>query len=975
MTPHIKRSKGNPWFAIQYAFISLKKCPIRNLGITIILAVGISLPTTVFVWTSTGAKVALSEFITYDIYHLGLIPASDQSIDTSNIFQAAKRLDKNVFIEKVHQIPSTIGILSGMNISGWDMYGPYMTDELLNAVYQLGIKDTEVFTVTKDMLNLWSHEFTYRGNFSLSTNQILVSENFTEYTRDVHGVNIDVGSIINLDLVHAFQLGNLNQIGTAETLRVHHIENLTVVGVYWHNASHSLLANSFPTISRINWNYLDERPELVFGLLDSVIILQEQIGNEAVALIESNGFFAPAFLAQASESSLAKAGPYNAAENLIILKTRLQEEYPRIRIIGLLNLWRLENNLRILSQSQILVILVFPILIMSLILTIFTSETSISYRKNEIRTLRAKGASFNQILSTCIWESILLSSVSFFTGIGLALVIAPVMGASTGSFNVNFEVFSKYVIYLDMPFFALIIAGAIALYLPAVYMVHVGRLVDVTEVDRPSLKIPNETVTDENVRIYALGLGITLIMFFLMPSLIVPIGNIAIGETLVATLMLFLSSYLGAKMMILITAKLSSKASFFIGEKSLYLSQSLKRRKTQFTPLLVILTLTLTSTTMMMIQSNTFEASIENELNYSIGCDIRIEVENKPISFENLLQNLPGVLHVTPIIETWGQVGSSIFLVSGIEPLSYLEIGYFSTNSFASDNEQVILTSLANTQNGIIIPEFHAKLWNRTVGDRISITYETIEGSNSIDMTIVGTMYSAPGFGPAYSGSLAGDTVSIQLGFEAGQEAFVLMDLMTLSSISRINTSNHFLIDIEEDVNTDIVIESIKEERHIHIYTLDSFDLTSVSLSTRLFLSGIQGITHIGFLFCVAMGLSAIVLFLGSAVSERQNEYAIIRSLGGTKKQVTSIILSEFAGVITASIIISLILGVIFGYNMSILTIHISPFVPILPVKPEFPINSILLILTAESFAMLASCYIPARKANSFDPARILRNL
>jgi ABC-type antimicrobial peptide transport system permease subunit len=171
------------------------------------------------------------------------------------------------------------------------------------------------------------------------------------------------------------------------------------------------------------------------------------------------------------------------------------------------------------------------------------------------------------------------------------------------------------------------------------------------------------------------------------------------------------------------------------------------------------------------------------------------------------------------------------------------------------------------------------------------------------------------------------------------------------------------------------VIDTIEVERNTHVFTLETFDMSAESNSIQLFLSGIQGLTMISFILCAAMGLIAIALFLGSAVMEREPEYAVFRALGGTKKQVISMVFGEFAGSVVAAIAISVLLGFVFGYTMSILTLGLSPFLPVLPEVLSFPYIMMMVVLSLESVVMLLSTYLPARRAGSTDPASVLRNL
>jgi ABC-type antimicrobial peptide transport system permease subunit len=131
----------------------------------------------------------------------------------------------------------------------------------------------------------------------------------------------------------------------------------------------------------------------------------------------------------------------------------------------------------------------------------------------------------------------------------------------------------------------------------------------------------------------------------------------------------------------------------------------------------------------------------------------------------------------------------------------------------------------------------------------------------------------------------------------------------------------------------------------------------------------------IAFILCVSMGLAAIALFLGSAVLERKPEYAIFRAIGGTRRQVVSMVFGEFAGTVIAAFGISIILGIVFGYSMSILTFGISPFSPVLLEVFAIPFTLMLVVLLLEIVVMIASTYLPALRAGSVDPASALRNL
>ena len=578
-------------------------------------------------------------------------------------------------------------------------------------------------------------------------------------------------------------------------------------------------------------------------------------------------------------------------------------------------------------------------------------------------------------MTTLIVESTLLAISGLVIGISLAFVMAPIMGASIDIFIIDESLFVKFMGFLTIPPLAYVIAGAIALFLPMTYLFHVARKIDILEVGQPTETAAESDIEEDNPWKYGLALGAILSLLLLMPTVFSPSGGLAVIEILLSTLILFMVSFLGSRVMIQVASRFSERSNLLVGQKSLYMTQSLKRRKGQFIPLLVILTLTLTTTTMMIIQSTSFDASIQAELDYSIGSDLRIECDGEPFNYNETILQFPGVNYVTPVVEAYGVIGSSKLHIWGVDPLKYLQIGYFREESFTSGSPESILSSFLENQNGIIIPELLKNLWNKSIEDELGLSIQVEDENRFSTMKIVGAIESAPGFGAAVPTAVQGVPLASHFGFNEESLPFVLINIEFLYTLTGINRANLFLVDLEDDSSAAPLIEFFNNQRGTQAYTPNTFDLSAESYTVRIYLSGIQGLTAICTIFCAVMGLGSISLFLSSAVYDRQHEYAIMRAIGGTKKNIVSLVFAEFAGSVATAICISAILGVIFGYVLSILTVYMSPFTPILPITPSIPFIGMGTILLIESIVMCASCYIPARKAGTVDPAGILRNL
>jgi ABC-type lipoprotein release transport system permease subunit len=963
-----KLLRGNRLWPFNYALTSLKNNRTRNIGIALVLAISIALPTTVFSWTNTGTRLAIRDYFNHNAYQFSIqnVPGDPEY---SQLINAQELALKSPFAEYAHITPTTVGILRVDGITPeWEEY--YTTG--MN--YAQGIKDGRVIVVTPDILKVWSTEVAWEGNFSLGSGEILVSQRFADTARIVSNNTIDIGlgSEIAIDVLRTLYAPSQNRPFDPLFLNRQIIRNLTVVGIYDVVLS-SVVGLSYPEVYRKNWDPMGQ-VEGVLGIRDSVLISAEELGEESVEMITNHGFFSPVEFIRGSADGLIAAGPTEAAINLQGLKTMVEESDDSLSVVGLFNINTLQTHIDTYVASQILILLALPIMIMSLMLTIFTSETSISQKKGEISALRSKGASFGQIFSAYIWESLLLALSGLLIGLGITVLTAPLMGSSTGLLSFNITSYLLFLKDLSIPVHALIIATLIAIFLPASYLFHVSRRIDVTEIGQPTTRQVYEIPEEVSISYYAIGLGAVLSVLLVMPVLLNPTGQTATFEILISTLLLFAAAYLGSRAMRLVTANASERVSGILGEKRLYLTQSLRRRKGQFIPLLVILTLTLTTTTMMMIQTASFEDTIANEANYALGSTVRIHTIEQPFNWLESLPGYSGAIGSTPVIEALSHVGDEGIYLEGINATDYRDIGDFKSSSFIGATSDAILTSLATTGHGIILSEYHASLWNVSVSDSIAIDVSTATSHHIVIFYVVGLMHSAPGFGMASTNDLDGIPYGAYFGFQPGLSGFALVNLDDLSSETAYMTSKTFLVGATSPNDVVELTDYLATLPYTDVYITGAMEFSPDTV-TGLFVSGLEGLTMICFIMCAAMGISSIALFLGSAVIEREPEYALFRAIGGTKKQIISLVFGEFAGSVLASVFISLGLGILFGYIQTLLTFGISSIWPILPKVLTYPLLIMFFTVTLECFVMIVACYYPARRAGNTNPAEVLRNM
>lgn len=938
------------------------------MGIALVLAISVAIPTTVFAWTNTGARLAVEQYFDENAYQFSIQNAPG-ALGHSNLFAAQNLVLSSPYAEYAHITPTTVGILRMDNITPeWDRYG------INEPNYEYGIKDCRVIVVNNDILDVWSNELEITGNSTLRSGEIMVSQRFIRYAEEVlngplnTSVDLDIGSEIDMDILRTYYVPQEGRPFDPLLLNRLIVRNLTIVGIY-DITRLSVILESFLDMSR--GNYIVGPANSVLGITDSILILDEDIGAESVQRITEEGFFSPIEFVRGSIDGLVQGGVTAAAQNLLNLKRQIEESDANLNVNGFENIDGLQTHISTYQASQVMIILAIPIMIMSLMLTIFTSETSVAQRKGEISALRAKGASFNQIFSAVIGESLILSILGTLAGIGFSVLAAPLMGSSTGLLTFNPVLYNEFLTKMIIPVEALALAGTIAFFLPAAYLLHVARRIDVAEIGQPTIRLTSEIPEEVNIWYFVLGLGGTLTVLLIVPVLFNPVGQIAFIEILVATSLLFIGSYLGSRAMRLVTARASESMHWLMGEKKLYLTQSLRRRKGQFIPLLVILTLTLTTTTMMLIQTASFEDTLENEAMYALGCDVRIELPDQDLNWTDTLEGYEGVVGATPLIEALSYVESDAFYLEGLDIEVYSEMGHFKPSSFVGSSPEEVLEALGTTENGVIISMYHMDLWNVTIGDTLNIR---VDGIIETDFEVVGIMKSAPGFGMASNLDLRGIPFGAYFGFQPGRGGFALVNLDYLSTVTGDTTSEVFFVETTSLADASELIEDVTAIPYSSVYNIDTIEFGS-DTATGLFLAGLAGLTMISFIMCASMAIASIALFLGSAVAEREPEYALFRAIGGTKKQVVSLVFGEFAGSVLAAVLTSLGLGILFGYTMTLLTFGISSVWPILPKVLTYPLFVMLLTVTIEFAVMIMTCYFPARRAGNTNPAEVLRNM
>ncbi|MFW9978882.1 MAG: FtsX-like permease family protein [Candidatus Thorarchaeota archaeon] len=977
---------SNRSWSLAYSFSSLRRQPLKNIGIVIFLAFNIAIPTTVFAWTDTSIYLAVEDHFSANAYQM--LAKTNLRSDYTILQSLEERSDLYDTIEAIDYFPSTVGILTNSNTLLWSTY--FQNSPMPAS----GINDFRLIPVTNEIIDRIMGEFVWNGESRLESGQILISERLVYHVWRTHEILLEPGMKLDFDILPDMPTTRNGNPILAYRWNVDIISkaNYTIAGIYKLKTLSTLLAQAFPSILRPDpWPEHINDMESVLGLEDSVMILQDEIDPQDMDVMSREGYFEPVTLFRGDISRLVDLGPKNIEDNLLEVKVQIEDAVPRVFLIGASTLSEIAVMVEAFEQGQILTLVALPIMFLSIFVTIYTTESSLSHRKLEITVLRAKGASYNQVITSIMWESMLLSLSGLVLGFIFTALMAPVIGSSTGLFSINIIEFFRFFHSLRIPYLSFAIAVILSLFLPGLYLYQIERRINVFEIGNPDKNDDEERIKESYLPHYIIIL-LGIIIFTLIAPWVLHLLDVssAIGLLLV-TASLILGSFFGSRVIQLGISKVYAKIGFKLGERALYVHQSLRRRRGKFIPLMIILTLSLTSSTMMLIESSSFAETIHNDIVYSFGGDLRAEAYVPyPFSIIDNLEEKDNINLVTPVTKHLVTYeGNRLFMI-GVDAEKYLQIGTFTADTFPESSATEILDALEDTPYGVILPKYYADLLSKDVGDSILVRVTNVF---PILLTIVGVMESAPGFGDACLHDSYQDTIVSNLGFQIPQDGFLLVNYEMVSSFLSTYETDLFLMDVDiDDGFVDLYDEILSEyrfdlltphwnllpDRERLIVADDSVFYSRqppIYFEIERFTGGLQGIALVCTLACLVMAISSIGLFFGAAINDRRSEYAILRAVGAKQEDVYAIVVNEFAGLVITTLFVSIGLGVIFGYAATYLILSLSPFTPILSETISLPLYGSLLVFGTEFVSLLLACYFPARKAASMNILEDLRNL
>jgi ABC-type antimicrobial peptide transport system permease subunit len=954
---------GSRWYVISYVGNSIRKHKTRFFSLLIGILIAVALVSSVFVWTGTDSRVAAVEYFDKNTYQYSVQQVFESPIDPSFIFDVEYWFSTQVEYQASDIIYQSVGFCNSTN---WNSSTPYLPHP-----YARGIKDFQTFFVDNNFLHRVAPQFEFDGVFELSPGECIISSRVVEDAETILNQTISIGSFINITIASIYRepttLGDLQAFSST---------NLLVVGIYNITQSDTVLYNAAGRTYRSN--YPGSIHESIFGWNDGLIMHYDQLTSNQRDTLTTN-FLYPILLVQLNPLEVSATGLENVPEAIRSLQFRLQFQYPRrIAVNGEDQVFLLEQYIAASQSRQTMAVITLPVILLSILLTIFATTLFLSGRRSEVAILRARGASFQQLYAAFIFEFMFIGVIALCLGMVLSLVLGSSIPASFGFLQFDPTIFYHYLTYARIDPLISIIAFVTCLIPPLIFtIVHVRTFLR-TEIYEAMVGTAPVTEADLSITIiYSIAAG-ALLSFLIVAVFFIPVTPLlAIVLFVYSVIVWTLFSDIGSRIVRQLIAGITRSFQPLFGEKTFIFEKSMRTRRQRIVPLLLILTLTFSITVFAVVEAQTVQDNVFTQVSYCMGADLRIESGFVHHNHTADVLTIPDVDSATAHIYTTGTIGPVSITIYGIDVESNVITSNWDSTSTVGETPLAVLSTLHNTSNGIILPWTLADQLEKTVGESVVVTVHQ-QGAGiwgEAAFRIIGLGRSVPGLGyfdPDDPMRSPDPTDGFQ--FQEPQ-IFALINSRFLINRNMTNT-RLILASVSETANIERVQQRVSNlEFTSAVYSPITYSLEEDYQEGYLFNRGVISLLSIGFLACVIISIITLILFVGIIVTERQTEYAIMRAVGSTQRQISAIVIGEFVGLILASFLVALFLGFFFSWLIMFILLGLSPFPFVIPFHLSVPLLLLLAVLGIILLGISLGTYIPARRAGRTNVGKVLRNL
>lgn len=620
------------------------------------------------------------------------------------------------------------------------------------------------------------------------------------------------------------------------------------------------------------------------------------------------------------------------------LRLAIEKLYPgQLRVTdNLFNAIDLVKN-DVLWAQILFVFLAIPGVLLAGYLSRYAAEALVEQQRREFALLRARGASAGQVLRIVATISAVVGAIGSIVGlVAGAITIAALFGTQLFASS-NWRLWGSAILWCLLA--GLVISG-VSGFLPARRMLR--------------REIRSEQHQAHRSRSKPLWARMYLDIAALVAAVIVykitqvngfhPVlnaeGNPTLSlsfYTLLAPMLFWIGAVLvlvraGAALLRRYTSKLGWLLRGLFGEIGSYAALMSSRRAQAMSKAAVIVALALSFGCSIALFSSTYTHQQEVDARLTLGADVKVTPRPGHVqtaAFTSTLNQIPGAADATPFKTTVAYVGSEIQDIFGVNVAGMRKVTSFSDTFFRPYSAQATLDKLAATPNGILISDEMANLYSIVPGNHVKISlFDRRTGAYRVSQFTV---------------------VGVALEFAtAPRDAFLVVNLPALIKATNDPSVNSFLVrstgdpaTLAKQVQTSLGGDRVQTESIASVRSSLATSLTSLNLS---------GLVRIEYVYTALIASAGLTVFLLALLADRRREFATMRALGATGRQLTAFILSE-AGLIG---VVGLLIGILIGVGQAVMLVQILTSIFDPPPSGPIPNYAVLLLLAALSLAGMA---------------------
>ena len=644
-------------------------------------------------------------------------------------------------------------------------------------------------------------------------------------------------------------------------------------------------------------------------------------------------------------------------------------------------------------------ILTIPVAILSIYLLSFGIDLSLHERRYQVGILKTQGASPKQIKRKILSEALLLAALGLIVGYAVAIFGAWGIGTAQGFMRWDWDyALTKFPDFLVLDETALFVVGGLIVII-LILMVN-GKAnkfieMEITEtVRRTDDQAKGNFLRRNNLDILFFVLGaIALALIFLSEfGVSVPLGPVGPILAIIGPILFWIGgAAVVARLAIWIPSKTDPiiKRIAFLRDVSILIKGNIFRKSGDIPRLALIIALTVSFSVLAAVQGTTGQVHKERAIVYDIGADMVVTTGfNLSSTVLKAINTTTGVENVMAITSNGAILRNDPITVYSIDSDTYGKIGKWQVDAISgSRTKDSVLSDLSDhSETGCLIGKSVQSQYDYSLGDNVSLEILAFSWNGTFlnydyiiqNFTVYGIFDHTPG--GIGSGGIIIDHTAIN-------SLTNIADLLSLLGITdpdltgpKVVYTSKYLVKVDPESDVEVLREHLLDyEDIITINTLEAEIAKSYEIKQMDF--GIPGLLTADFIISLLTATLATFIFMSILMEKRKKEFAILRSYGGSERQIYKIVFSETIVLLLTSVL----WGLLIGLGLSVLFNPFFEFMGIFitPLSGGAGLDRLLIFdwwslgftLLVTFLAMISATFLSVRGASRVKISTVVREL